>query len=187
MLPVGEARQLVGMGILSVAAATVCIALTAASKAAAQPAGHRPAASLSADVTAALLPPAGISASAQLADERGAAATASEPTVLQANTLTQFGYYYGLSPRNQLEGFANHSTTTFVLNGGQNMTKLALTDIADLKLLRAKNMTAILASVQFVFGSQAKLSSNYSAQWEVYWRLLEPHSSRCEKNGGPIL
>eukprot|EP01050_Picozoa_sp_SAG11_P049919 SAG11_NODE_27537_length_331_cov_1.275862_1_plen_110_part_11 len=31
--------------------------------------------------------------------------------------LTDFGYYYGLSPRDGLAGFANHSTTTFVLNG----------------------------------------------------------------------
>ena len=82
-----------------------------------------------------------------------------------------------MSPRNQLEAFANHSTTTFVLHGGQNMTALALNDIAALQLLQAKNMTAILYSVQSVFGSQAKLSSNYSAQWDVYWKLVEPYSA----------
>ena len=31
-------------------------------------------------------------------------------------TLLHYGYYYGLSPRDGLAGFANHSTTTFVLN-----------------------------------------------------------------------
>jgi hypothetical protein len=70
--------------------------------------------------------------------------------------LRDFGYYYGLSPRDGLLGFANHSTTTFVLNGapnpppgtGENITALAQKDIADLLRLKSFGMTGILFSVQ---------------------------------------
>ena len=80
-----------------------------------------------------------------------AAASAASLTASAGEHLTEFGYYYGLSPRDGFAGFANHSTTTFVLNGPgspRNMTALALADIADLRRLQQYNMRGILYSVQ---------------------------------------
>ena len=110
--------------------------------------------------------------------------SARAPAAAAPKTLLHYGYYYGLSPRDGLAGFANHSTTTFVLNSGSsgtpptnNITLLAEKDIADLMRLKALNMTGILYSVQSVFGSQAQLSKTWQADLALYWQLLKPHSA----------
>ena len=72
-----------------------------------------------------------------------------------ANSLADFGYYWGRSVYDdqwgaadwpELAAFAGHSTTTVVMNGGANATAMALADIVAIRQLRAKNLTAILGT-----------------------------------------
>lgn len=103
------------------------------------------------------------------------AAVAPAPVYPPAGHVKDFGYYYSMSPHDHLDAVAGHCTTAFVYSGGADVSAVAMSDIAQIQRLRARNMTAILFSIGNVVGSQAKLKTNYSDEWKLYWSLVEPH------------
>ena len=114
-------------------------------------------------------------------------ATSPGPAAKQANSLQDFGYFWGRSPNDghfgpgvwpELAAFANHTTTAIVMNGGPNASAMAHNDILAIEQLRARNMTAILGTPGNVLTlAQRSLQPDYEQRWAEYWRLVKPHSS----------
>ena len=114
-------------------------------------------------------------------------ATSPGPATKQANSLQDFGYFWGRSPNDghfgpgvwpELAAFANHTTTAIVMNGGPNASAMAHNDILAIEQLRARNMSAILGTPGNVLTlAQRSLQPDYEQRWAEYWRLVKPHSS----------
>jgi len=96
-----------------------------------------------------------------------------------SNTLQHFGYYYGMTPFDQLSMFANHSNTAFIGDGGPDSNRTAET-VSQLKELRRLNMTGVLPTMGAFMQNATALRDDWQENWNRYWEALSPYTDAIQ-------
>jgi hypothetical protein len=96
------------------------------------------------------------------------------------NTLTEFGYYYGMESHDDLARFVGHSTCAFVTDRGtpiHSVPALAQRHIAQLAELQNHQMCGVLPITGVFWKNTTALLSNWQTNWKEYWVALTPHAA----------